>query len=46
MAQKRKMWVYSPGKAAKATVPEEVKAQVEAKARELVERVLKPQHIR
>src|SRR4051794_20902032 len=46
MAKKRKLWVYSPGKAAKSTVPEEVKAQVEAKARELVETVLKPQHVK
>jgi hypothetical protein len=46
MVKKRKMWVYSPGKAARSTVPEEVKAQVEAKARELVEAVLKPQHVK
>src|SRR4051812_30042678 len=46
MAKKRKLWVYSPGKAAKTTVPEEVKAQVEAKSRELVETVLKPRHVK
>ena len=47
MAKKQpKRWVYSPPKPAKPSVPEAVKAQVEAKARELIDTVLKPQHVK
>ena len=47
MAKKQpKRWVYSPTKPAKPSVPETVKAQVEAKARELIDTVLKPRHVK
>jgi hypothetical protein len=47
MAKKQpKRWVYSPPKPAKPSVPEAVKAEVEAKARELIDTVLKPQHVK
>src|SRR5262249_54776249 len=47
MAKKQpKRWVYSPPKPAPPPVPEVLKAEVEARARELVETVLKPQHVK
>lgn len=47
MAKKQpKRWVYSPAKPTKPSVPEAVKAEVEAKARELIDTVLKPQHVK
>ena len=38
-------WVYSPPKPAKPPVPDALKAEVTTRANELVETVLKPQHI-
>jgi hypothetical protein len=47
MAKKKpKTWVYSPPKPAKVAVPESVKAEVERKADELVETVLKPKYVK
>ena len=48
MAKKNlhKMWVYAPGKPAPPSVPEDLKAEVKAKADDLVESVLKPQHVK
>ena len=47
MAKKQpKRWIYSPPKPPKAKVPEAVKAAVEAKAKELVETVLKPKFVK
>ncbi len=46
MAKRRKTWVYGPPKAAKPTVPAALRVEVEAKARELVESVLKPLHVK
>lgn len=43
---RRKTWVYCPPKPAKPTVPEAVKANVQAKAQDLVESVLKPRHVK
>lgn len=43
MAKTQKTWVYSPPK---PKVPASVKAEVEQKANELVETVLKPQHVK
>jgi hypothetical protein len=40
------MWVYSPPKPTKATVPDDIKAKMETKARELIDTVLKPKHIK
>jgi len=45
MVKKRKQWVYSPSKPSAPKVPERVKAEVQQKADQLVETVLKPQHI-
>lgn len=46
MAKRRKTWVYVPPKQAKPTVPAALRVEVEAKARELVESVLKPLHVK
>jgi hypothetical protein len=46
VARRRKIWVYVPPRPAKPTVPAALKLEVEAKARELVERVLKPIHVK
>ena len=46
MATRRKRWVYRPPRQPKPKVPNGVKADVEAKARELIETVLKPAHIK
>src|SRR6266851_4939257 len=46
MATKRKTWVYSPPRQAKPPVPEAIKADVAAQARDLIESVLKPLHVK
>ena len=48
MAKKKpkRMWVYAPGKPTPPSVPEDLKAEVKAKADDLVETVLKPQHVK
>ena len=46
MADRQKRWVYSPPKSPKPRVPDAVKADVEGKARELIETVLKPAHVK
>jgi hypothetical protein len=47
MAKKQpKRWVYAPPKPPKAKVPEAVKADVEAKARALIETILKPKSVK
>ena len=47
MAKKQpKRWVNSPPKAAKPSVPDGIKTAVEAKAKELIDTVLKPQHVK
>ena len=45
MTKRQKRWVYSPPKAAKPKVPERVKRDLEEKAEELVETILKPKYI-
>jgi hypothetical protein len=44
MAKRRKMWVFSSTKQSRPKVPDAVKADVEAKANDLIETVLKPNH--
>lgn len=44
--KQQKRWVYSPPKPSKPKVPENVKADVERKAMELVEAVLKPCYLK
>jgi hypothetical protein len=48
MARKKpkRVWVYSPPKPAKSGVPGPLKAEVERKADELIETVLKPKHVK
>lgn len=46
MAAGRKVWTYSPARQPKPKVPDGAKAEVEAKAREVIETVLKPGHIK
>ena len=46
MAKGRKMWVFSLPKQSKPKVPDAVKTNVEAKANDLIETVLKPNHIK
>jgi hypothetical protein len=47
MAKKAsKKWVFGPTKPAKQRVPDDLKTVVQTKATELVEQVLKPQHVK
>ena len=46
MAAKRKAWMISPGKSPRPSVPDSIKTEVEAKANDLIENVLKPKHVR
>ena len=46
MAARQKRWVYSPPRPPKPRVPDAVKADMEAQARELIETVLKPAHVK
>lgn len=45
MAKQRKAWGFSPKKKSKSSLPGTVKDEVDTKAKELIERVLKPKHI-
>ena len=44
MAKQRKAWMIRPAKNPKS-MPDSLKAEVEAKAKELIENVLKPKHV-
>jgi hypothetical protein len=48
MAKKKpkRMWIYSPKKPTPPQVPDDIKAEVEAKPNELVETYLKPTYIK
>lgn len=46
MAVSRKRWILSPPRQPKSKVPDGAKADVEAKAQEIIETVLKPDHIK
>jgi hypothetical protein len=46
MAKQRKAWMFAAGQPAKASLPGTVKDEVDTKARELIEGVLKPRHIK
>ena len=46
MAKQRKAWVFSPAKKTKSSLSGTVKDEVDTKARELIETVLKPKYIR
>jgi hypothetical protein len=45
MAKKRKAGVSSPAKSTKTTLPDSLKAELEAKANTLIEEVLKPRYV-
>lgn len=45
IAKQRKAWMFAPEKKPKSSLPGTVKDEVDTKARELVEKVLKPRHI-
>jgi len=45
MAQRRKAWMISPATKPKSPLPDTLKAEVEAKATDLIVNVLKPKHI-
>jgi hypothetical protein len=45
MAKKRKAWMIRPARNP-ATLPDSLKREVEAKARELIDNVLKPTHVK
>lgn len=46
MKRRQKVWVYSPPKPPKPKVPENIKIEVETKAKELIESFLKPNHVK
>ena len=46
MAAKRKAWMIRPAKKPTSSLPDTLKAEVEAKARDLIANVLKPKHVR
>jgi hypothetical protein len=41
----RKGWVSSTAKSSKSSMPDSIKAEIETKAEDLIENVLKPQHV-
>ncbi len=45
MSKQRKAWISSPESKAKSSLPGTVKDEVETKAKELIDKVLKPQHV-
>ena len=45
MAKQRNAWMISPGKCPRQSVPDSIKAELEAKATDLIENVLKPKHV-
>ena len=45
MAKQRKVWMMSPAKSPKPSVPDSIKAELGAKANDLIENVLKPKHV-
>jgi hypothetical protein len=45
MAKPRKAWIFSPGKSPNPSVPDSIKAELEAKATDLIENVLKPKYV-
>jgi len=45
MAKPRKASPFSPGRKPKTSLPAALKSEVDTKARELIETVLKPQHV-
>ena len=45
MAKQQKAWILKPAKISKTAVPDAIKSDLEAKAANLIETVLKPKHV-
>ena len=45
MAKQRKAWMFSPRKSPKPSVPDSIKAELEAKATDLINNFLKPKYV-
>lgn len=45
MVKQRKAWMITPAKGRKPSVPDSIKAELTAKANDLIENVLKPKHV-
>jgi hypothetical protein len=45
MAKPRKAWMITPGKSPKPSMPDAINAELEAKATDLIENVLKPKYV-
>jgi hypothetical protein len=45
MAKPRRAWILSPGKKPKASLPGTLKDEVDSKARELIQTVIRPKHV-
>jgi hypothetical protein len=45
MPKQRKAWMFSPGKESKASLPGTLKDEVDTKAGDLIQIVLKPKHV-
>ena len=46
MAKRQKMWIHKTPRRSKSKVTDTIKLDVDAKARELVDTVLKPEHVK
>jgi hypothetical protein len=42
----RRLWTWAPSKTLKPKVSEDIKAELDAKAKELIEKILKPRYIK
>ena len=45
MAKQQKVWMLKPAKTSKTSIPDAIKSELESKAANLIENVLKPKHI-
>src|SRR5687767_10533045 len=45
MAKQRKAWMIRPGKSPRPSVPDPIKAELEAKATDLIDNILKPKYV-
>ena len=45
MARQRKGWMSAPGKSSRSSVSDSVRTELQAKATELIDKVLKPKHV-
>ena len=45
MAKQQKAWMLKPAKTLKTSIPDAIKLELETKAENLIETVLKPKHV-